>query len=218
MGGLCVCRRVMHRILAWAFGSRSGKGSQTLDYWSNQCHLYSSISASKCSLSYFWDCELKPDILLLPCLRAALQITNSCIFFLNTHQYIVFENKITIFGSYLNHLVSFFKLRLEWFHVYSLKTVLSVGNRGISLTCVLTPCRVFGVCMMVIALGAIGAAAWVIGQSVNADWWSKRTCVLSCCIRFNRNVTFPQSRTAQWKKTRVCTRVSSLLHSHNGSF
>lgn len=89
--------------------------------------------------------------------------------FLNTHQYIVYENTITIFGSHLNHLVSFFKLRLEWFHVYSLKTVLFVGNRGISLTCVLTPCRVFGVCMMLITLGAIGAAAWIVGQSVNAD-------------------------------------------------
>lgn len=47
--------------------------------------------------------------------------------------------------------------------------VLSVGNRGISVTCVLTPCRVFGVCVTLMTLGAIGAAAWVIGQNANAD-------------------------------------------------
>eukprot|EP00066_Takifugu_rubripes_P014425 XP_011603691.1 PREDICTED: serine protease hepsin-like [Takifugu rubripes] len=37
-----------------------------------------------------------------------------------------------------------------------------IGNRGISLTCVLTPCRVLGVCMTLMTLGAIGAVAWVI--------------------------------------------------------
>ncbi|XP_019748571.1 serine protease hepsin isoform X1 [Hippocampus comes] len=35
-------------------------------------------------------------------------------------------------------------------------------NRGISLTCVLTPCRLMGVCVMLMTLGAIGAAIWVI--------------------------------------------------------
>lgn len=41
----------------------------------------------------------------------------------------------------------------------------SVGSRGISLTCVLTPCRVIGVCVMLMTLGAIGAAVWAVGQT-----------------------------------------------------
>lgn len=40
-----------------------------------------------------------------------------------------------------------------------------VGNRAISLTCVLTPCRVVGVCVILMTLGAIGAAVWAVGQS-----------------------------------------------------
>lgn len=39
------------------------------------------------------------------------------------------------------------------------------GSRGISLTCVLTPCRVFGVCLVLIILGAIGAAGWAVGET-----------------------------------------------------
>lgn len=41
----------------------------------------------------------------------------------------------------------------------------SAGNRGISLTCVLTPCRVIGVCVTLMTLGAIGAAVWAVGQT-----------------------------------------------------
>ncbi|XP_068591338.1 serine protease hepsin [Cebidichthys violaceus] len=37
-----------------------------------------------------------------------------------------------------------------------------MGNRGISLTCVLTPCRVIGVCVTLMTLGAIGAAVWAV--------------------------------------------------------
>lgn len=44
-------------------------------------------------------------------------------------------------------------------------TCLSVGRRGISLTCVLTPCRVIGVCVVLMTLGAIGAAVWAVGQN-----------------------------------------------------
>lgn len=39
------------------------------------------------------------------------------------------------------------------------------GSRGISLTCVLTPCRVIGVCVTLMTLGAIGAAVWAVGQT-----------------------------------------------------
>lgn len=43
----------------------------------------------------------------------------------------------------------------------------SVGSRGISLTCVLTPCRVIGVCVVLMTLGAIGAAVWAVGQNTH---------------------------------------------------
>lgn len=43
----------------------------------------------------------------------------------------------------------------------------SVGSRGISLTCVLTPCRVIGVCVVLMTLGAIGAAVWAVGQTTH---------------------------------------------------
>lgn len=45
------------------------------------------------------------------------------------------------------------------------RVCVSAGNRGISLTCVLTPCRVIGVCVMLMTLGAIGAAVWAVGQT-----------------------------------------------------
>uniref|UniRef100_A0A672ZWJ1 Hepsin n=1 Tax=Sphaeramia orbicularis TaxID=375764 RepID=A0A672ZWJ1_9TELE len=41
----------------------------------------------------------------------------------------------------------------------------SAGNRGISLTCVLTPCRVVGVCVMLVTVGATAAAVWAVGQT-----------------------------------------------------
>ncbi|XP_047454178.1 serine protease hepsin [Mugil cephalus] len=37
-----------------------------------------------------------------------------------------------------------------------------MGSRGISLTCVLTPCRLIGVCITLMTLGAIGAAVWAV--------------------------------------------------------
>ncbi|XP_035807168.2 serine protease hepsin isoform X2 [Amphiprion ocellaris] len=37
-----------------------------------------------------------------------------------------------------------------------------MGSREISLTCVLTPCRVVGVCITLMTLGAIGAAVWAV--------------------------------------------------------
>ncbi|XP_034409092.1 serine protease hepsin isoform X1 [Cyclopterus lumpus] len=37
-----------------------------------------------------------------------------------------------------------------------------MGNRGISLTFVLTPCRVIGVCVTLMTLGAIGTAVWAV--------------------------------------------------------
>ncbi|XP_061529887.1 serine protease hepsin [Phycodurus eques] len=37
-----------------------------------------------------------------------------------------------------------------------------MGNRGISLTCVVTPCRLMWVCVVLMTLGAIGAAVWAI--------------------------------------------------------
>ncbi|XP_077384264.1 serine protease hepsin isoform X1 [Festucalex cinctus] len=40
----------------------------------------------------------------------------------------------------------------------------SKWSSGISLTCVLTPFRLMGVCVILMALGTIGAAIWVIGQ------------------------------------------------------
>lgn len=43
------------------------------------------------------------------------------------------------------------------------------GSRGISLTCVLTPCRVIGVCVTLMTLGAIGAAVWAVGQAAPTD-------------------------------------------------
>nr|XP_040021981.1 serine protease hepsin isoform X3 [Gasterosteus aculeatus aculeatus] len=43
-----------------------------------------------------------------------------------------------------------------------------MGHRGISLTCVLTPCRVIGVCVTLMTLGAIGAAVWAAGLT----YWS----------------------------------------------
>uniref|UniRef100_A0A3Q3IMU0 Peptidase S1 domain-containing protein n=1 Tax=Monopterus albus TaxID=43700 RepID=A0A3Q3IMU0_MONAL len=39
------------------------------------------------------------------------------------------------------------------------------GSRAISLTCVLTPCRMIGVCVTLMTLGAIGAAVWAVGQT-----------------------------------------------------
>eukprot|EP00064_Thunnus_orientalis_P005016 superscaffoldBa00000476_g5029 len=44
-----------------------------------------------------------------------------------------------------------------------------MGSRGISLTCVLTPCRVIGVCVMLMTLGGIGAAVWAVVQVNSAD-------------------------------------------------
>lgn len=46
-------------------------------------------------------------------------------------------------------------------------TYLSAGSRGISLTCVLTPCRVIGMCVTLMTLGAIGAAVWAVGQTLH---------------------------------------------------
>ncbi|XP_034063569.1 serine protease hepsin isoform X2 [Gymnodraco acuticeps] len=37
-----------------------------------------------------------------------------------------------------------------------------MANRGLSLTCVLTPCRVIGACMTLMTLGAVGAAVWAV--------------------------------------------------------
>ncbi|KAF6716198.1 Serine protease hepsin [Oryzias melastigma] len=37
-----------------------------------------------------------------------------------------------------------------------------MGSRGISLTCVLTPWRLIGVCVTVMILGAVGAAVWAV--------------------------------------------------------
>lgn len=37
-----------------------------------------------------------------------------------------------------------------------------MGSRAISLTCVLTPCRVAGLCVILMTLGAIGTAVWAI--------------------------------------------------------
>lgn len=171
MGGLCVCADV----------TGCTASSLRLSLWKRIVDF--GLLIQSVSFALFNLCQQMFSLLLLglwtETRHFVVAVSACCLrdnkllyfLFLNTHQYIVFENKITIFGSHLNHLVSFFKLRLEWFDVYSLKTVLFVGNRGISLTCVLTPCRVFGVCMMLITLGAIGAAAWIVGQSVNADWW-----------------------------------------------
>lgn len=46
-----------------------------------------------------------------------------------------------------------------------------VGSRGISLTCVLTPCRVIGVCVVLMTLGAIGTAVWAVGQTTHKYTW-----------------------------------------------
>ncbi|XP_037309866.1 serine protease hepsin isoform X2 [Pungitius pungitius] len=43
------------------------------------------------------------------------------------------------------------------------------GHRGISLTCVLTPCRVIGVCATLMTLGAIGAAVWAVVTYCSMD-------------------------------------------------
>lgn len=58
-------------------------------------------------------------------------------------------------------------------YIYTVKQVdvdssmcLSAGSRGISLTCVLTPCRVIGMCVTLMTLGAIGAAVWAVGQTI----------------------------------------------------
>lgn len=37
-----------------------------------------------------------------------------------------------------------------------------MGSRAISLTCVLTPCRVAGLCVILMTLGAIGTAVWAL--------------------------------------------------------
>ena len=39
------------------------------------------------------------------------------------------------------------------------------GRPGISLTCVLTPCRLVGVCVTVVLLGMIGVAVWAVGET-----------------------------------------------------
>uniref|UniRef100_A0A3P8VTL0 Hepsin n=1 Tax=Cynoglossus semilaevis TaxID=244447 RepID=A0A3P8VTL0_CYNSE len=36
------------------------------------------------------------------------------------------------------------------------------GSNGISLTCVFTPCRVMGVCVTLMMMGAVGAAVWAV--------------------------------------------------------
>ncbi|XP_056142553.1 serine protease hepsin isoform X4 [Lampris incognitus] len=48
--------------------------------------------------------------------------------------------------------------------MYAEKTLTKgkMGSKGISLTCVLTPCRVLGVCVTLMTLGAIGAAVWAV--------------------------------------------------------
>ncbi|KAF3840097.1 hypothetical protein F7725_018814 [Dissostichus mawsoni] len=48
--------------------------------------------------------------------------------------------------------------------MYAEKVMLEgkMANRGLSLTCVLTPCRVIGVCMTLMTLGAVGAAVWAV--------------------------------------------------------
>ncbi|KAK1894736.1 Serine protease hepsin [Dissostichus eleginoides] len=47
-------------------------------------------------------------------------------------------------------------------HVWGEKLPKIRSNRGLSLTCVLTPCRVIGVCMTLMTLGAVGAAIWAV--------------------------------------------------------
>lgn len=69
----------------------------------------------------------------------------------------------------------------------------SVGSRGISLTCVLTPCRVIGVCVMLMTLGAIGAAVWAVGQTTykyTADY-NHDLCLFS--YSGSLNIFFPHT-------------------------